>query len=84
MTEEFLKLARSGFDAERQAGVGELEARKGLIDQQLARMTVSVDNIGRLIKGLEKDRAEKFGELAKHLSGGGRANEPAPAEPPAS
>ena len=53
-TEEFLKLARSGFDAERQAGVGELEARKGLIDQQLARMTVELDDIGRLMKGPRK------------------------------
>ena len=66
-TEEFLKLAKSGFEAERQTNIQELEARKGLIDQELARMTTELDNIGRLMKDLEKDRAEKFGELAKHL-----------------
>ncbi len=66
-TEEFLKLARSGFESERQANVRELESRKGLIDQQLARMTTELDSIGRLMKDLEKDRAEKFGELTRHL-----------------
>ena len=30
-------------------------------------MTIELDNIGRLMKDLEKDRAEKFGELTKHL-----------------
>jgi DNA recombination protein RmuC len=66
-TEEFLKLARSGFLAERDTNIRELEARKGLIDQQLVKMTGELDNIGKLMKELEKDRAEKFGELAKHL-----------------
>jgi DNA recombination protein RmuC len=66
-TEEFLKLAKSGFLAERETNVRELEARKGLIDHQLVKMTTELDNIGRLMKDLEKDRAEKFGELAKHL-----------------
>ena len=66
-TEEFLKLARSGALADRETNVRELEARKGLIDQQLVRMTSELDNIGRLMKELEKDRAEKFGELTKHL-----------------
>lgn len=66
-TEEFLKLARSGFLAERETNIRELEARKGLIDQQLVKMTRELDNIGRLMKDLEKDRAEKFGELARHL-----------------
>ena len=30
-------------------------------------MNGELDNIGKLMKDLEKDRAEKFGELAKHL-----------------
>ena len=66
-TEEFLKLAKSGFVAERETNIRDLEARKGLIDQQLVKMTTELDKIGRLMKDLEKDRAEKFGELAKHL-----------------
>jgi DNA recombination protein RmuC len=66
-TEEFLKLAKSGFHAERETNIRDLEARKGLIDQQLVKMTGELDNIGKLMKDLEKDRAEKFGELARHL-----------------
>lgn len=66
-TEEFLKLAKAGFLAERETNVREMEAKKGLIDQQLVKMTAELDRIGLLMKELEKDRAEKFGELAKHL-----------------
>jgi len=66
-TEEFLKLAQAAARIERESNLRELESRKGLIDQQLGRMTIELDNIGRLMKELEKDRAEKFGELARHL-----------------
>jgi len=66
-TEEFLKLARASLESERQVNVRELEAQKGLIDQELHRMTADLDNVARLVKDLEKDRAEKFGELTRHL-----------------
>jgi DNA recombination protein RmuC len=66
-TEEFLKLAKSKLDSERDVGITELEAKKGLIDQQLLRMTSELDNVSKLMKELEKDRAEKFGELATQL-----------------
>jgi len=66
-TEEFLKLARARLESEREAGARELEAKKGLIDQQLQRMTVELENVSKLMQGLEKDRVEKFGELASHL-----------------
>ncbi len=66
-TEEFLKLAKTRLDAEREVNVQELDARKTMIDQQLQKMTVELDNVGRLMKDLEKDRVEKFGELTKHL-----------------
>ena len=66
-TDEFLKLAKAGFESERETNVRELEAKKGLIDQQLVRMTTELENVGRLMKDLEKDRAEKFGELTRHL-----------------
>jgi len=66
-TEEFLKLAKAKLESEREAGVQELDAKKGLIDQQLQRMTVEMENVSRLMKELEKDRVEKFGALAGHL-----------------
>lgn len=66
-TEEFLKLAKQKLDSEREVGVKELEAKKGLIDQQLQKMTSQLENVSKLMQDLEKDRVEKFGELAKHL-----------------
>lgn len=66
-TEQFLKLAKATLESERQASVQELEGRKFLIDQQLKRMTSELDNIAGLMKELERDRVEKFGELTKHL-----------------
>jgi DNA recombination protein RmuC len=66
-TEEFLKLAKARLESEREVGVKELEGKKGLIDQQLQRMTVELDNVSKLMKELEKDRVEKFGELSSHL-----------------
>jgi DNA recombination protein RmuC len=66
-TEEFLKLAQSKLESERELGVKELEARKGLIDQQLQRMAKEMEDVSQLMRNLEKDRVEKFGELSKHL-----------------
>lgn len=66
-TEEFLKLAQSKLESEREVGVKELEARKGLIDQQLQRMAKEMEDVSQLMRNLEKDRVEKFGELSKHL-----------------
>lgn len=66
-TEEFLKLARATLEPERQTTVKELDAKKGLIDQQLQRMSRELENVSTLMKDLEKDRVEKFGELASQL-----------------
>jgi len=66
-TEEFLKLAKARLESEREVSVKELDGKKGLIDQQLQRMTTELDNVSKLIKELEKDRVEKFGELSSHL-----------------
>jgi DNA recombination protein RmuC len=66
-TDEFLKLAKSRFDAERALTANELEQKKGLIDQQLHHMTAELDKVSSLIKELEKDRAEKYGQLASQL-----------------
>ena len=66
-TEEFLKLAKARLEAEREVSVKELDGKKSLIDQQLQRMTGELDNVSKLMKELEKDRVEKFGELSSHL-----------------
>ncbi|MFA4888762.1 MAG: DNA recombination protein RmuC [Candidatus Omnitrophota bacterium] len=66
-TDEFLKLAKVKIDSEKESGLKELEAKKGLIDQQLARMVLELDKVSVLMKGLENDRVEKFGELANQL-----------------
>ncbi|MDY7032353.1 MAG: DNA recombination protein RmuC [Thermodesulfobacteriota bacterium] len=66
-TEEFLKLAKTKLESEREGSARELDEKKGLIDQQLQRMTSELNNMSSLMKELEKDRAEKFGELASRL-----------------
>ncbi len=66
-TEEFLKLAKAKLESEREVSSKELETKKSLIDQELKRMTVELERVSTLIKELEKDRAEKFGELSHQL-----------------
>jgi DNA recombination protein RmuC len=66
-TEEFLKLAKARLESEREVGAKELDAKKGLIDQQLQRMTSELENVSKLMNELEKDRVEKFGQLATQL-----------------
>lgn len=66
-TEEFLKLAKAKLESEREMGIKELDAKKGLIDQQLNRMTTELENVSKLVQDLEKDRIEKFGQLTNQL-----------------
>ena len=66
-TEQFLRLAKSRLETERESTAKELEAKKGLIDQQLQKMTAELDKASQLMRNLEKDRVEKFGELANQL-----------------
>jgi len=67
-TEEFLKLAKARLESEREISLKELDSKKGLIDQQLHQMTSKLDDVSRLMKELEKDRENKFGELSSHLN----------------
>ena len=67
-TEEFLKLAKSRLESEREISLKELDGKKGLIDQQLQQMTSKLENVSTVIKELEKDRVEKFGQLTNHLN----------------
>jgi DNA recombination protein RmuC len=64
---KFLEMAKSKLDAERDTHAQDLEAKKGLIDQQLKQMTVELEKVSALVKDLEKDRVEKFGQLASQL-----------------
>ncbi|MFH1601907.1 MAG: DNA recombination protein RmuC, partial [Candidatus Shapirobacteria bacterium] len=66
-TDEFLKLAKVTLTSEREMSVQELETKKGLIDQQLKQMNTALENVATLMRGLEKDRVEKFGELSTQL-----------------
>ena len=66
-THEFLKLAKSRLESERDMTVKELDQKKGLIDQQLTRMTSELEKVSKLVTDLEKDRAEKYGELTTQL-----------------
>ena len=66
-TEEFLKLAKSKLESERAVHINELDAKKGLIDQQLQQMTVQLKEASNLMRELEKDRVQKFGELSQQL-----------------
>jgi DNA recombination protein RmuC len=66
-TEEFLKLAKSTLEPEREFAKKELENKKGLIDLQLGKMTGELEKVSTLMKDLEKDRVEKFGQLSSQL-----------------
>ncbi len=66
-TEEFLKLAKAKLESERDVGVKELDKKKALIDLQLSRMTSELDNVTKLMKELERDRVEKFGQVTNQL-----------------
>lgn len=66
-TDEFLKLAKSKLDQERESAALELDSRKALIDRQMQNMTNGLENVTRLITELESDRAVKFQELSSQL-----------------
>ncbi len=66
-TQEFLKLANETLSIQTQSGEKELECKKKLIDQTLVMMKEDLVGIQKLVTNLEKDREQKFGELAHHL-----------------
>jgi DNA recombination protein RmuC len=66
-TDEFLKLAKSKLESERELSSLELDSRKQLIDRQLERMNAELDKVSRVMTDLEKDRIDKFGQLVHHL-----------------
>lgn len=70
-TEEFIKLAESKLTSERESHAKELDSKKGLIDQQLSSMTGELKRVGELMRELENDRKQKFGELTAQLQTAG-------------
>ena len=64
---QFLQLARAQLDLQTEAGVRHLDAKKGLIDQQLQQMNDQLQQVTGLVHDLERDRREKFGELTSQL-----------------
>jgi DNA recombination protein RmuC len=67
-TAEFLKLAKSRLESEREISIKELDGKKGLIDQQLQQMSSKLEDVSRVMKELERDRVKKFGELTSQLN----------------
>ena len=53
--------------AQNKIGEKDLESKKALIDQTLQQMTARLEGVKTLMQTLETDRAQKFGEVAKHL-----------------
>jgi DNA recombination protein RmuC len=66
-TDEFLKLANETLS--RQSGLGEkdLEGKKKLIDQTLESMRTDLRKVEDLMQTMEKDREQKFGQVASQL-----------------
>lgn len=66
-TEQFLKLANETLARQTQTGEKDLEAKKELIDQTLQTTKGELQRIQNLVTNFEKDREQKFGELATQL-----------------
>jgi DNA recombination protein RmuC len=66
-TEEFLKLARESLSRQTELGGKELENKKVLIDQTLAAIKEELTRVQNQVAGFEKDRDQKYGELAAQL-----------------
>ncbi len=64
---DFLKLANETLAKQTKAGEGDLEGKKKLIDQTLVNMKDDLGKVSDLVKTLEKDREQKFGELTNQL-----------------
>jgi len=66
-TQELLKLANETLSKQTQMGGMELEGKKQLIDQTLLAMKDDLGKVQDLMKTLEKDREQKFGQLETQL-----------------
>jgi DNA recombination protein RmuC len=67
-SQQFLQLAHETLAKQTEAGKGDLETKKQLIDQQLGTMNEKLESVKTLMSALEMDRQSKFGELNACLS----------------
>ncbi len=65
--DEFLKLANETFSKQTQEGEKDLEGKKKLIDQTLEAMKGDLQRVQEVVANFERDREQKFGELAAQL-----------------
>ncbi len=66
-SEEFLKLANQTLSTQTQAGVGELEGKKKLIDQTLEGIKGELAKVGKSVIDFDSKRAQAFGEISNKL-----------------
>ncbi len=66
-SEQFLTLADKTLSNQTKENVRELEGKKELIDNTLTQIKSEMDKVEQLIKTLENDREQKYGELNKGL-----------------
>ncbi len=66
-SEEFLRLANQTLSTQTQAGVGELEGKKKLIDQTLEGIKGELDKVEKSVMDFDTKRAQAFGEISNKL-----------------
>lgn len=66
-SQELLKLANETFSKQNELGQKELENKKKLIDQTLELIKLDLKKVQDLVVQYEKDREQKFGQLATQL-----------------
>ncbi|MCC6713241.1 MAG: DNA recombination protein RmuC [Candidatus Dadabacteria bacterium] len=66
-SEQFMRLAGESLSKQAELGGKELENKKGMIDQTLAVIRQELEKTQTRMIALEKDREQKYGELASHL-----------------
>lgn len=66
-SEQFLKLAETRLDAERQRQTAELDARKQLIDETVRSIAQKLGEVAQTLGKLESDRREAQGHLTARL-----------------
>jgi DNA recombination protein RmuC len=66
-TEDFLKLANETLSKQTQAGVGELDTRKKLIDQMLESIRGDLRKVEQAVTHFDMNREKTFGEVSTQL-----------------
>jgi DNA recombination protein RmuC len=66
-SEEFIKLANETLSKQTQTGVGELEAKKKLINQTLESIKGELNKIGKSVTDFDRRREKSFGAVSTQL-----------------